>query len=236
MFHASQPLNCDPEQTLHLLSCFSQGFWLIEQEKKQHKILWKCDIWFRMFTTECFLTKRYNPVSHREQGGYIVACLCDRIPCSGWYATTGSVIWCRRLKIEDCGDLTRYGPHRLTCLNSWHIGSGIIRRCGLVGGNISLCHRLWSPLCSNYVQYGIQSPSDAYQWRCRTIDFSGTGLPEHCHAPSRMIMDLTSETVSQPQWNISLYMSCQGHGGLFTVMKPLLRQWQKDTISFIPGT
>ena len=32
----------------------------------------------------------------------------------------------------------KYGPHRLMCLNAWPIGSGTIRRCGLVGVGVSL--------------------------------------------------------------------------------------------------
>jgi hypothetical protein len=33
--------------------------------------------------------------------------------------------------VEYCG-LNRNRPHRLMCLNTWPMGSGIIRRCGLV--------------------------------------------------------------------------------------------------------
>ena len=37
-----------------------------------------------------------------------------------------------------------FGPHRLMCLNAWSIGSGTIRRCGLVGVVVALleevCH------------------------------------------------------------------------------------------------
>ena len=37
-----------------------------------------------------------------------------------------------------CGGLNRYGPHRLMCANAWPIGSGSIRRCGLVEGSMLL--------------------------------------------------------------------------------------------------
>jgi hypothetical protein len=49
-----------------------------------------------------------------------------------------------QLRKEDCGDFNRYGPHRLTCLNAWPIGSGTIKRCGIVGETVILleevCH------------------------------------------------------------------------------------------------
>ena len=37
-------------------------------------------------------------------------------------------------------------------------------------------------------------------------------VPACCHASTMMIMDLTSETVSQAQLNVVLYKSCHGHG------------------------
>ena len=37
------------------------------------------------------------------------------------------------------GDLNRNAPHRLMCLNTWPIGSGTIRGCGLVGVGVA-CH------------------------------------------------------------------------------------------------
>jgi hypothetical protein len=40
--------------------------------------------------------------------------------------------------------LTRYGPHRLLCLNAWPMGSNTIRRYDLIGGGVALleevCH------------------------------------------------------------------------------------------------
>jgi hypothetical protein len=47
-----------------------------------------------------------------------------------------------------CGGLNRYGPHRLLYLDAWPIGSGTIRRCGLVGVGVTLfdevCHCGWT--------------------------------------------------------------------------------------------
>lgn len=37
-----------------------------------------------------------------------------------------------------CGVLNKYGPHRIICLNSWPVGSGTIRRIGLVGVDLTL--------------------------------------------------------------------------------------------------
>jgi hypothetical protein len=34
--------------------------------------------------------------------------------------------------------LNRNGSHSLMCLNAWPIRSGTVRRCGLVGGSVSL--------------------------------------------------------------------------------------------------
>jgi hypothetical protein len=36
------------------------------------------------------------------------------------------------------GGLNMNGPHRLMCLNAWPIGSGTIRRYGLVGEGVTL--------------------------------------------------------------------------------------------------
>jgi hypothetical protein len=54
-------------------------------------------------------------------------------------------------------------PHRLMCLNAWPIGSGTIRRYGLVGGSVSLWGRA---LRSN-----MPKPTD------EDVEF-----PAHCHA------------------------------------------------------
>ena len=39
---------------------------------------------------------------------------------------------------EGCGVLNSFGFHRLGHLNAWTIGSGSIRRCGLLGVGVSL--------------------------------------------------------------------------------------------------
>jgi hypothetical protein len=36
----------------------------------------------------------------------------------------------------ELGGLNRFDSHRLKCLNAWPMRSGIIRRCGLVGGSV----------------------------------------------------------------------------------------------------
>ena len=38
----------------------------------------------------------------------------------------------------ELADRCRGGPNRLWCLSAWPIGSDTIRRCGLVGGSVSL--------------------------------------------------------------------------------------------------
>ena len=51
------------------------------------------------------------------------------------------------------GGLNRFGPHRLVGLNVWPMGSGTIRRCGLVEGNVSW----WE--CAFKVSYAQPTPS-----------------------------------------------------------------------------
>jgi hypothetical protein len=41
-------------------------------------------------------------------------------------------------KYHGYGGLNRYSSHSLMCLNAWPKGSGSIRRCGLVGGGVSM--------------------------------------------------------------------------------------------------
>jgi hypothetical protein len=46
-------------------------------------------------------------------------------------------------ELHICGDLNRYGHHRLMCVNAWPLGSDTIRRCGLGVGVALLeevCH------------------------------------------------------------------------------------------------
>jgi hypothetical protein len=56
------------------------------------------------------------------------------------------------------GDLNRNAPRRLMCLNTWAIGSSIIRRCGLVVGRMSLW---WQDLGLIYSSYA----------ECSTVSF-----------------------------------------------------------------
>jgi hypothetical protein len=42
------------------------------------------------------------------------------------------------MREDKCGGLNRNGTHRLACLNALLIGSSNIRRCGVVGGSLSL--------------------------------------------------------------------------------------------------
>ena len=43
-----------------------------------------------------------------------------------------------------CAYVNSYDLHRLMCLNAWPMGSGTIRRCGLIGGGMTfleeVCH------------------------------------------------------------------------------------------------
>ena len=43
-----------------------------------------------------------------------------------------------QMEKNDCGGLNRNGHHRLMVLNAWPIGSGIIKRCGLVEAGVTL--------------------------------------------------------------------------------------------------
>jgi hypothetical protein len=82
--------------------------------------------------------------------------------------------------------------------------SGIIRRWGLVrvgmgfvGGSVSCGDGQWD-LSPNHV--GVSLLLLALRWRCRTLSSSYTyTLLRCCHAPTVMIIDWTSEPVSQPQ-------------------------------------
>jgi hypothetical protein len=58
-----------------------------------------------------------------------------------------------------CGGFNGYSPHRLMCLDAWPMGSGSIKRCGLVGVGVALlgelCHYgggLGGFLCSSSTQ------------------------------------------------------------------------------------
>jgi hypothetical protein len=110
-----------------------------------------------------------------------------------------------------CGGLCKNGLLR-------PIGSGTISRYGLAGVGVAsledVCHCGRSlraqmikpcPLC--------QSFPAACQSRCRTLSpspvLSAGLLPM---LPALIIMDLTSEVVSQSQLNVFLYKTCCGHG------------------------
>jgi hypothetical protein len=41
-----------------------------------------------------------------------------------------------------CGGLSGYGPHRLMGLNAWPMGNVTIRRCGLIGGGVTLLEKV----------------------------------------------------------------------------------------------
>ena len=104
-------------------------------------------------------------------------------------------------------------PQRLRCLNAWPIGSGIIRRCGLVGGNVSLWGWVLRSSVLKVCCCGIQSPSVACRSRCRILSSSPAPcLPAQCDALHHDDNGLNLWTVSQPQLNVFLYKSCLGHG------------------------
>ena len=60
----------------------------------------------------------------------------------------------RKRDVGKCGGLNRYDPHRLMCLNAWPVESDTIRRCGLVGGSVSLWRQSFD------VIYTQATPSD----------------------------------------------------------------------------
>jgi hypothetical protein len=51
---------------------------------------------------------------------------------------------CVCVSVAVSGALSKYGLHRLMCVNAWPMGSGTIRRCGFVGVCVALleevCH------------------------------------------------------------------------------------------------
>jgi hypothetical protein len=82
------------------------------------------------------------------------------------------------------------GPTTLWWLKyAWPMGSGIIRRCGLVGGSVSLCRQaLKSPpmLRLHQVQMRPSSWVPVYQ----DVKPPVPCLPAQCHAPTTiLIMD-----------------------------------------------
>ena len=64
----------------------------------------------------------------------------------------------RKRDVGKCGGLNRYDPHRLMCLNAWPVGSDTIRRCGLVGGSVSLWRQSFkTSILAPWKQYSISS-------------------------------------------------------------------------------
>lgn len=61
-----------------------------------------------------------------------------------------------------CSGLNGNGPHRLVCSNAWPIKSGVVIRCGLVGGTTLLCGQA---LRSYMFKLGLvmQSPAAAIE-------------------------------------------------------------------------
>ena len=89
-------------------------------------------------------------------------------------------------------------------LHMFYPGIGTVRKCGLV-------EWLWS-CWSRCITVGVGfttlilaswKPVSSCRWRWRTLSFSCT-IPGCCHVPNLMIMDWTSEPVSQPQLNVVL--------------------------------
>jgi hypothetical protein len=91
------------------------------------------------------------------------------------------------------------------CLNAWLIGSGTVRRCGLIGGNVTV------EMGFEVSDTQANKPNRAVSCcslgsGCRTLSsFSST--MSACAA-----VLLASETVIPPQGNVLLYRSCSGHG------------------------
>jgi hypothetical protein len=98
----------------------------------------------------------------------------------------------------DSGGLNMIGP-----------GSGTMRRCGLVGGSMSLWG--WSLRPSSLP---VRQSSSVCLWtKIQNSQFL------QCHAclnaailPIMLTVDWNSEPVSQPQLNVVLYKNCLGHG------------------------
>jgi len=101
-----------------------------------------------VFTVRCNGNRRV----HGDHAGLVYLAAEDK-RLRRWGQMTEVVLWspcacCALWPPCACyGGLNRSGPQRLMCLNAWPIGSGTIRRCGLVRGNVSLCGRaLRSPV------------------------------------------------------------------------------------------
>jgi hypothetical protein len=105
-------------------------------------------------------------------------------------------------KISNFVSFTRCGG--LNMLDLW---GGTIGRCGLAGVGVVLkdmyhCGGGLLDLSPNQVGASLL----LFVFRTRG------SLPGCCHPSVMIIMDWTSEPVSQPQLNVVLYKSCLGHG------------------------
>ena len=120
------------------------------------------------------------------------------------------------------GGLNRYGLYRLACLNAWPIGSGTIRRCGLIG-QVWDCWRKCVTMGAGFqVSYAQAMPSVAYSLLLPVDQSTQTPqlfLQHHVCLYAivfsvTMIIDGTSKTESQPQLNVFLQKICHcpGHG------------------------
>jgi hypothetical protein len=88
------------------------------------------------------------------------------------------------------GGLNRYGPHRPMCLDAWLMRNGTIRRCGLVGGSVTV--EVGFLLCSNFNKCGRQLflllPTD------QDVELSALSPEHHVYLdtsilPTMMIID-----------------------------------------------
>ena len=104
---------------------------------------------------------------------------------------------------------------------AWSVGCGTVRRCGLVGGSVSL----W--------RVGFDAPPSAEQsvFSClpseQDVELSTPPAPCLSAAAmlfAMMIIDRTLEPVSQPHLNVVLYKGYLGHGVSSQQWKPQLRQ------------
>lgn len=111
--------------------------------------------------------------------------------------------------VSYCGDLNRFGSHNRMCLNVWPRGRDTISRCGFVGGSVFVGRwALRSYIGSRSTQCNTQPSSCCLQIKMQNSQLL---LQYHIclHAttlPTMMILDWTSETVSQPQLNVTLIM------------------------------
>ena len=126
-------------------------------------------------------------------------------------------LWGLWERLPLCGGLNRHGFHR-PGFECWAIGNDTIRRC-VVGVGVTLleevCHcggRLWGLRSSSLVWLGCLSLLLLFLNEHVTLSSSPTMPAFFGHAFCHDDDGWTSETVSQPQWNVTLYRSGLGHG------------------------